>query len=66
MLFESLLEIKETGEELNQQLVNNLCFYLDKTDFKPSWYVTVKCPRLYNKVGYSRCAPMYRKCRLLR
>ena len=47
MLFESLLEIKETGEELNQQLVNNLCFYLDKTDFKPSWYVTVKCPRLY-------------------
>ena len=23
-------------------------------------------PRLFNKVGYSRCAPMYGKCRLLR
>ena len=23
-------------------------------------------PRLYNKVAYSRCVPMYWKCRLLR
>ena len=26
----------------------------------------VSIPRFFNKVSYSRCAPMYGKCRLLR
>ena len=33
---------------------------------RPVEYRPATKPRLYNKVGYSRCDPMYRKCHLLR
>ena len=33
---------------------------------KPWWIQHLSLPRLIIKVSYSRCAPMYEKCRLLR
>ena len=47
-------------------LKNILCAYGKGKKQASVFYITVEEieSRLYNKVAYSRCAPMYGKCRL--